>query len=256
MAWDNPNDYEYLKGKGVGLDQWAWEFIRRNPHYIEDWNTALDIHEEYLRNPEHIYNQNAFQEEKPNHIPNLWDRRDGDFAVYPTYENNPWYLINYYPPSKSLPKNLRFRSVKPFRWFQAKDKSQPVKVWLNPFEMMVTIDTRLPWRPNIASIQEELVQQYDLHIKGGHAIESTTLKLEDKNGWIECLRLWDALAAEVSKKKIAASLFPELFSNISNNRKTGPSKRVSYIKKKAQKWVEADYIKLIHKHQFIDNSRS
>ena len=35
MNWCNPQDYEFTDG--LTSDQWAWEFLRRNPVYRQEW---------------------------------------------------------------------------------------------------------------------------------------------------------------------------------------------------------------------------
>jgi len=46
--WRNPEDYLYLKD--LKLNQWAFEFLRRNPEYIKDWNK---LNKKYSQIPEH-----------------------------------------------------------------------------------------------------------------------------------------------------------------------------------------------------------
>ena len=36
MNWRNPNDYTYTRQ--LSREQWAWEFLRRNPEYRRDWD--------------------------------------------------------------------------------------------------------------------------------------------------------------------------------------------------------------------------
>ncbi len=33
--WRNPEEYQSMKN--YSLEKWAWEFLRRNPKYVEDW---------------------------------------------------------------------------------------------------------------------------------------------------------------------------------------------------------------------------
>ena len=37
--WRNPQDYEFTKQ--LTKDGWAWEFLRRNPKYIDEWKKTL-----------------------------------------------------------------------------------------------------------------------------------------------------------------------------------------------------------------------
>jgi len=38
--WRNPKDYEFTKL--LTSEGWAWEFLRRNPEYIKEWEKALE----------------------------------------------------------------------------------------------------------------------------------------------------------------------------------------------------------------------
>lgn len=42
LDWDNDNDYSYLTEK-TSKKQYAWEFLRRNPVYIEDFEKNKDL---------------------------------------------------------------------------------------------------------------------------------------------------------------------------------------------------------------------
>ena len=42
--WRNSEDYEY--SQHLTSDLWAWQFLRRNPEYQEDWKQAVKKYEE------------------------------------------------------------------------------------------------------------------------------------------------------------------------------------------------------------------
>jgi len=48
--WRKADDYSYTKS--LNLHEWAWEFVRRNPHYQSLWQRVTDLQEWFKVQPE------------------------------------------------------------------------------------------------------------------------------------------------------------------------------------------------------------
>jgi hypothetical protein len=99
MAWDNPEDYSYLKN--ASAEQFAWEFIRRDPAYRVEWDETYALLEK----------QKFFEK---NNVVKL-SLTDPQFGLPPFGCNpprqNPWGLQVYPHPDVCKPAILKTKSL-------------------------------------------------------------------------------------------------------------------------------------------------
>jgi hypothetical protein len=114
MAWDNPDDYAYLN-TDTSHAQWAWEFIRRNKIYIEEWDKKFS---EWENSKERLHFENFVQRSGARllpHIPNFLYPSAPDFALKADKPNR--WKLRYLPrPCEKLPKKLLFNLIGIFEW--------------------------------------------------------------------------------------------------------------------------------------------
>ena len=88
--WRKDADYEFTKD--LYLNGWAWEFLRRNPEYRNDWEIEL---------------QNLYQTTPSHKI----DIEDDCFSLEPDKNDckTKWWIARFCESRNRLPYWIRFR---------------------------------------------------------------------------------------------------------------------------------------------------
>ena len=220
LDWRTPEDYNYVEElDAVGI---AWEFLRRNSHYHDDFKlyNSGNLVDEFGNKPKkltlsgHIDGKFFFTPQlKPNQSPRKWykqhiiNRADGEFLTPEQYLSRKWGILGL-PISPDIPAHeidtqLRFYPQNP-KILNAEDirhYSLSVETYCNN-NFLVRADEFIPVDKCI--IEFSLLHSFDTQIK----IAQQKLKHIRKNRadilsrkrkrtrrlipWINALRTWDA----------------------------------------------------------------
>lgn len=112
--WDNPDDYQFTSN--LSKEGWAWEFLRRNPDYINDYKKACEQDQLWVNhgvrrdNPHSVYKPVRKEGESLGE----WNRRCSDDKYKSPREYRPrmfygqkWHLKNHVQdPHSDLPPDF------------------------------------------------------------------------------------------------------------------------------------------------------
>lgn len=196
--WRNPDDYRFDDSLPNHL--WAWEFLRRNKEYQQDWELAL---KEYLARFDG-HDDHTFPIDGPN------------FHIHSDEAEDKWQLSGgYINPQNDTPEELRFYDFD--LW--ACEGGLPISeknsegykeycVSLKEGHVLIKFDLRLPLKPQMDHVFKRLHRkQNELIEKGSIDILSPRLR---KDKFIEYLRVWDAYCDGSSQNEIASILYPKI----------------------------------------------
>ena len=190
--WKNPKDYESMNE--LGLNQWAWEFLRRNSEYIKDWEN---------------FKVERFQDEHGNlkkgclTLELKWGINSSmllpnPYQTYDDKKNDP-DGIGFFPPGGSdtvmlgktkHSKKLLFYGVPNFK----------------TGELNIEFNFLLPINPQIKIAKERLLYLQKRAKQNGMTTRKAFKPRRDE--WILLVRILDAIAAGATDKEIASILFP------------------------------------------------
>lgn len=209
--WKDPKDYESMKD--YSLEQWAWEFLRRNPQYVKKWEEIL----EYLRG-------------------------EGDEEILDSWPCNEWGLEFYLDPGKEYshiefipyggyhkPNYLNSKSLS--RLYV--DVNRPN---LETGEATLTFNVRLPLTPQIEAAKGRL-EEFRQEVSDHMIATRESFKPRDRNEWIMHIRFLDAKAAGASDREIVDELYP----NEAKSYGIEWQKKTDDKRNQAKRFVEIDY---------------
>lgn len=239
--WKDPKDYEFantLNGK-----KWAWEFLRRNPDYIQEWKKELPLELERIKE--------LLSDPKTKDAPELEGYRKStpesrQFFI-PGHSLDKyfkkWGILNLVNPAQDNPFRNPFNQFLSFENKTVQGGSIGYSKYIddNPYDPYVSVvfDMTHPLTPQIAYAQELLlIIQKDL-VKDGKTFINKPKK--HKDNLIEYLRILDAKAENVSNEEIARVMFPNLkneYPGYAGNEKVRKSlKRAEYLTKKGYREI-------------------
>lgn len=226
----------YPRGAAISFRRWAWEFLRRNPSYQEDWEAYCSVCRAILPNCEPgtafsddpdegarlagvLYNDDRFlvcdPEKLDGESEEEWVRRVGRGTYTPL---NCWYgrrygLDNTFPNPYAknwFPGGSPWFVTSPRAVFVTEHwpefKARRPGIWRNR-HVALAIDLALPIEPQLREAAERLAEaQRDL-IDAGE-IEPWPEKRNRNTEWTDLLRILDAKAAGASLAEMAAEFFP------------------------------------------------
>jgi len=213
--WKNPEDYSNLSDLTPKF--LAWEFLRRNKEYQEDW---YNFSKKYL-----LKNGNY-------HV-KWWVRgyakkeQDGGMILSPsdphlaiTADNHlqpKWRIFQLIPPWQIYPLQLAFLEK-------------------NENKLSVDIDLTAPLKPQLNKIGVIAKRHQDFW-----GIQKTKSKIH-KDNLPDYLRIFDAVESGLKKGEIAATIYPKENNDDPHYRIT---KRLDEYYKRACKFINGDYIKIV-----------
>lgn len=216
MAWDNKQDYVFPSD--MSLDYWAWQFLRRNKEYKNEWESALEIYKSrYIKNKKINLSELEYIEPSSflalHGFPFSQELKDWGFGA------------GFYNPLHIMPQNLKFkkRCERPYLAIDIEESKNRAHI---------TFDITLPLEPQLKN-----AKLYLKKIAKERGIKPITRKHKIK--WRDYLIVYDACQAEIEPNKIAKVVFPKLTNDSTDQRGT---KRVFSTLKQAEKLVNGDYI--------------
>jgi len=203
--WRNPKDYESMKD--YSLERWAWEFLRRNPKYIEDWKEKIrDLKKKWVKSlPCKEWGMKVY--------------RDPDIE----------YSKIEFIPSGGIHKAI-YQKDPQTRLFI--DKARPN---LETGEIRLKFDVNLPLNPQIKSAKKALEEFRDEVQKKKGKIRGSFKPRHDD--WIELIRVLDAMAVGAENEEIARCMFSREYSYDDPKR----LKKLYDKKRQAKRYLERYY---------------
>ena len=232
MDWREIDDYNYTKN--LGREGWAWEFLRRNPDYIDDYKTYrqtyADLESKY--GPWESRDIKAWDEDPKSHFFEP-EKKDGESIqqwrnrCYATWGFEPrkypleswhakkWQLIKMYHPDYPYcpeihfiypwPKIISYDSLDEYFYTPNEPYAPTLQVpekCLLGFDLTLPIGRQIKEAKKILATSQKRLQEKEI-------IPSTKTK-EHSALWITYLRILDAkkTCTGASDIEIAKELFP------------------------------------------------
>ncbi len=185
--WRKDTDYEFTKD--LDLNGWAWEFLRRNPEYRNDWEIEL---------------QNLYQTTPPHKI----DIEDDCFSLEPDKNDckKKWWIARFVNPETDYPIGLDFVNS------YGRIYRDSTKIDLLPGRVAVVFDLNLPIERQVELIKLRLRQWQKIYEHRGIC---TLRKPKTYNDlWKSYLRVLDAKSGGADNKTIDAIVFHSQKKNV------------------------------------------
>ncbi len=216
--WQNP-DY-YLYTSGLNRNQWAWEFLRRNPDYLKDYQWFINqwqaLEKAYGKAPNMDY-QAWKQDPRSYKIIDLDSEQDANCAIaqdkllIECWMGNKWGFFKFprCPELNALETEINWRPLPPeyfsldcedpHRRPENSNGSEPGKL-----SYKACIDLRKPLKEQLEQFkQQAIVRQRRLKKQGSLRAFTVSGK---SSLWTLCLRYLDALQMNENPDFIAKTL--------------------------------------------------
>lgn len=217
--WRTAEDYSFTKD--LPPWRWAWEFLRRNPEYQQDFRDA--IHRLNAREGEYAAEAELLDRtgysipegERVKSVPSIQSREK-------------WLLWFYLNPELDVPR------VSPFTEFGS------LYLWvegqrpLQDSEVLVRVDLRFPIQPQLVLARDQLASRQRNQTRRGDYRRRVPRNQPKK--WQLYLRLLDARAVKAPYKEIAAVLF-----GIDDRSQKDPRTRVDSALRQARRISRSGY---------------
>jgi len=192
--WKNPKDYESMNK--LGPNQWAWEFLRRNPEYIKDWGNFKE--ENFIDDDGHLKKGCLTLSFK-------WGVVSGSMLFpdpHQTYadRNNDPDGISFFPTG----------GVETVLLGKTDESMEHLFLGLPNFQtgqQSFQFNFLEPISPQIERVKERLLMLQKRAKEMGITRKSAFKPRRDE--WILLIRILDATAAGATDKEIAAILFSD-----------------------------------------------
>ena len=218
--WRNAEDYPSVDSLSPG--RWAWEFLRRNQDYREDWEKKLEIWNSEVAKGEIM---------APNY-PEVDDRRfnipAGIFSPFDECKAR-WGLSSYVNPDQDDPIKLGFEVS--FGPLIGKEF-----IFDEP-QLMLRLDINRPISPQL-NVSKPSLLRFQKILKQNRVIEVVTPR-GHRNQWTRYLRVLDARSAGASYEEIAGSVISEPGPD------DDPRRIVEGILKQARRMMRSGYRNII-----------
>jgi hypothetical protein len=240
--WKEPKDYEFANT--LNSKKWAWEFLRRNPDYIQEWEKELPLEFERIKK--------LLSDPETKDAPHLEGYRtntpESIHFIIPGHSLNKyfkkWGILNLVNPEQDNPFPNPFNQFPSFKYGNVRggnigysrhlDDSFPDGPYIS-----IVYDISRPLKAQFTNAQKVLLEWQNEQVKEGK-IHINTVK-KHKDNWIEYLRILDAKAEKISNEEIALVMFPNLkneYPGYAGNEKVRKSlKRAEYLIKKGYREI-------------------
>jgi hypothetical protein len=200
--WKNPADYDFVED--LAPQEWAWQFLRRNPDYQTDWQwfqaTWAVLEAEYGRPPQRDFHR--WQKDPRAYRQTVTEQGEAELLLIECWMGQKWGFYKFpIDPAMERPEpgtELLWREVSlPPVIVEAVDAD-----WLgsNPAKMAYGFDLSQPLAPQFAQAQRFLRMLQRQRCKQG----SVTLETpqQRRHEWRLYLRYLDAEAAGIPAEQI------------------------------------------------------
>jgi hypothetical protein len=241
LNWKELKDYEFTQT--LNSKKWAWEFLRRNPDYIKEWEKELPLEQarikKLLSDPETKAAKylDGYRKNTPesSHFIIPGQSLDKYFKK--------WGILNLVNPAQDDPFPNPFNQFPSFEYGTVRGGNIGHGKYINdnPLGPYVSIvfDITRPLKPQFAYAQKILLETQKDQTKEGKISISKINK--HKDNWVEYLRILDAKAENVSNEEIARVMFPNLsneYPRYAGNEKVRKSfKRAEYLTRKGYREI-------------------
>jgi hypothetical protein len=214
--WRRDTDYEFTKD--LDLNGWAWEFLRRNPEYRNDWEIEL---------------QNLYQTTPPHKI----DIEDDCFSLEPDKNDckTKWWIARFVNPETDYPIGLDFVNS------YGRIYHESTKIDLSPGRVAVIFDLNLPIKRQVKLTASRLRQWQGIYEHRG--ICKRRKPKTNNDLWKSYLRVLDAKTDGAANKDIDDIVFQGQRENIYDDNYHNTVIRDAL--KSATKLVEGGYCDII-----------
>lgn len=257
--WRNKKDYDYMDNHTPDL--WAWEFLRRNPDYINDWERALspyldDLQAEALRltaffrgnekyslipgfNKE-VYLRDLTEEERKPFIERLHWYYDVnkvvDMVAFDEARSRWGLMVNMiFNPNIDMPTRVFYPTFF-YQYGPVYSKKDALPDLLSS-EVVVVFDLSKPIQQQLEHFKV-LLEEEQMHLRIYSDLDIANVKNKPQY-WKDHLRIFDARESGATDKEIADVMFK------------GDSSYDSVVKKidnshdRVKKMAEGDYWKIL-----------
>lgn len=177
LDWRKPEDYEFTQG--LALDEWGWEFLRRNSEYRQEWKNLTKKYPDRARVLGMIFKDCK-----------KWGLRRGYLNPEINFTN-----IEFLPPGGGA-----------FNPYSFDRKSKSLVLMTGTTKIYYEFDVRLPLEPQLKDAKKKLnACQKKCPTKTRKSIKPHDPRVE----WPKYLRLLDALIEEALDPEIEAILYPD-----------------------------------------------
>ncbi len=198
--WKNEKDYDYMDNHTPEL--WAWEFLRRNPEYRKDWDTALAIWKKNNKSDAPNYWAPLFGSScsEENHQPDTlsFSGARSKWGLYIDEIINP----DIDKPLVEYPYSLFYT----YDSFYEKDDFHLLPE-LNDLECVTVFDLAKPIQQQLEHFKS-ILEDYQSSLAAYTELEIPKVKNKSIY-WKDYIRILDAYEANAEKKDIASVIFPE-----------------------------------------------
>lgn len=224
-------------------DRWAWEFLRRNPEYIQEWEKELPLEleriKEMLSDPEN--------KDKPElegyrkNTPESTHFSIGEMLSGKVYKK--WGIHKLVNPEQDCPFPNPFNQRRSFALGNIKGGDIGYGKYiednlLKPY-VPIVYNIMRPLKPQFVNAQKTLLEMQRERVQKGRIVIRNAKKHEGH--WVDYLRILDAKAENVSNNEIADTLFPDIpneYPDYQRNDKMRKSlKRAEYLMKKGYREI-------------------
>ncbi len=222
LDWRDPSAYAFARH--LSREHWAWEFLRRNPGYIADWEwfsaTWQALEAAYGKPPDRDFarwkqDPRAYRAEFEfsKDSPDTQDDSEAEFLLIECWMGAKWGFHKFpLDPAADAPvigEQLSWRQIS--RPAQVLDSCDMEYLRLDPeherWKLGLGFDLSLPIKEQIETARVFLAARQSRLRREGRLASKTVSTLAPH--WALCLRTLDARSARTSESDAAMTLFPQ-----------------------------------------------
>lgn len=236
--WRKPEDYDFTKK--LRPHRWAWEFLRRNPDYQQEWQEALRLFNAYCA---------EYGEDEGRRRFCYSERGDpadtrfciGNFSMAQETTIPRWGIGNYHNPDHDVPFRLAFEgghSLPPTfaPWLRLEQPAPDpcnLPIELRPWHVAVLFDARYPIEYQLESVRKSFPLHQEMFKERGGKLAPRPMR-RAAGTWPLYLRVLDGRAAGATFRELAKVLLPKLAANVD------PHTRISTLLRQARRMTKPE----------------
>ncbi len=237
--WRNADEYPRVDNTSPCI--WAWEFLRRNPDYIEDWTTFKASIGEYADRYPNLAKEEMAKfliDRRYQHVVETGSALTGDYRKTTTslmnWHGRKWGLMQIADPDAPYDQRTH-------RWIDAAGLLTFPHEGFDfddPRYMAVAIDLTLPLEDQLDQVRSHYKIHRDARTRTGQ-IEPVEKKRERFTLYRKYLRVLDGFVAGADRAELAATLLPH--ADNATDTGSGASKNIDNYRTAAEKLSSEGY---------------